>query len=371
MLRGWRIGRIGGIDIRIDPSWPIVAVLITVNLWALLAQRAAFTGTSPTVVGLLAVTTAVLFFLSVLAHELAHAFVARVRGIEVGGITLVFFGGATHARLESKGPFDEFLVTAGGPLTSLGVGGLFLLAHAAVAAGSDLDRIFEYLGRINIILGLFNLLPGLPLDGGRLLRSLVWRATGNIGTGTRIAARAGQVLGAVMAAVGLGLLVTTGSLGDAWFAFIGWFLFRAASESLVEGERTRLLAGTTARDVMSAPPPTIPADLSLREAVRAYLDGHGGEAFPVTEDDRVVGFVSLKIAEGKVLDAPVRDAMGDLGGIVEARPDDPLLGVTERLQEARGQAVLVLDDGRLVGVIEADDLSRLLRRSATMPRRRD
>jgi Zn-dependent protease/predicted transcriptional regulator len=373
MPRGWRIGRIGGIDIRIDPSWPVIALLITFNMWAQFADRARFTGTSMAVSLLLAVATSALFFLSILAHELAHAGVCRIRDIPVGGITLMFFGGATEAKIESRGPADEFLVTAAGPLASVAVGGLFL-GLRAVGSGSgesDVEVMLRYLGSVNIVLGVFNLLPGFPLDGGRLLRAAVWRVTGSLPRATRVAARGGQLVGGLMIAAGIVLTIRTQDILSLWLALIGWFLFRSASEALVDTERRALMARTTVAQVMAPPPPTIPADLSVGEAIDSYLEGHDGEAFPVIEGDRVIGLVSLRTADGLSPDVSVREAVVDTGGAIEAAPSDRLDSVTSRLVESRGQAVLVIEDGRLVGVIEPEDLDRFLRRSASAQSRPD
>jgi Zn-dependent protease len=369
MTRGWRIGRIGGIDIRIDPSWPVIALLITFNMWAQFADRARFTGTPMAVSLLLAVATSALFFLSILAHELAHAGVCRLRGIPVAGITLIFFGGATEARLESRGPVDEFLVTGAGPASSIVVGGLFLGLHAAGGGGgeSDIEVMLRYLGNVNIVLGLFNLVPGFPLDGGRLLRAVVWRVTGSLPTATRVAARGGQVVGGLMIAAGIAFTIQTQDILSLWLALIGWFLFRAASDALVDAERSTLMARTTVGEVMAPPPPTIPAHLSVGEALDRYLRGHDGEAFPVIDGNRVVGLASLRTAEGVPPGRPVTDAMADTSGAIEAAPSDRLDAVTRRLSDTRGQAVLVMDGGRLVGVIEPEDLERYLRRPAIRP----
>jgi Zn-dependent protease/predicted transcriptional regulator len=356
-----------------DPSLLLIAALLTLSLWVQFSDPRLFPSTSQPLAATLAIATAVLFFLSILAHELAHAGLCRLRKIPVEGITLFFFGGATHARIDAHGPGDEFLVTAGGPLTSLGVGGLFLLLRSAVgdAAGSEVERVFDYLGRINVLLGVFNLLPGFPLDGGRLLRSAVWKATGSVATGTKVAARGGQIVGGVLGVAGLILAASTGDIGNAWFALIGWFLFRSASEALVDVDRRRMLETTVARDVMSAPPPTIPADLPLGEAVERYLEDHDGEAFPVVEDGKVIGFVSMRTADGKRVDQPVREALGALGDTVVAGPNDRLDQITDRLQDARVQAVLVMEDGQLIGVIEPGDLNRFFRRTPAAPLRPD
>jgi Zn-dependent protease/predicted transcriptional regulator len=372
MPRGWRIGRIGGVDIRVDPSLLVFALLITFSLWGQFSDPARFGDPSQPLALAAAVTTAVLFFASILAHELAHAGMSRVRNIPVAGITLFLFGGATEAKIDSRGPGDEFVVTVVGPLTSLAVGVLFLVARAAVSPplGSHLDYMLEALGRGNILLGVFNLVPGFPLDGGRLLRSAVWWRTGSLARATRVAARAGQAVGAVLAGGGLVMLVAKSEFSYGWLALIGWFLFQAATQALVDSGRRQVMERTKVGDIMAPPPPTVDGGIPVGEAMDLHLRGHDGEAFPVMEDGKVVGFVSLGTVEGSPADRPVREAMTDPSGAVEAAPTDSLDGVAERLTSERGQVVLVMDQGRLVGVIEPDDLNRYLRQSANVPRRR-
>jgi Zn-dependent protease len=371
MRRGWRIGRIGGVDIRIDPSLLVIVLLITFSLWEQLSAR--FPPPSQTVAVILAISTAVLFFLSVLAHELAHAGVARLRQIPVAGITLFLFGGATEAKMEGRGPGDEFLVTVVGPLMSLLVGGAFLLARAAapLPSGSALDDMLRALGEANLALGVFNLVPGFPLDGGRVLRSVIWWRTGSLRRATRVAGRSGQLVGGALVVVGLAWLILRSDFKYAWFALVGWFLFQAATQAVLDSDRRLLMERTTAGDVMAPPPPTVDADLPLGSALERYLRGHDHEAFPVIGGGRVVGFVSLATADGVPPDRPVREGMTDPSAAVEAAPGDTLDVVVDRLSAHRGQVVLVMDDGRLVGVIEPDDLDRYVRHSARIPRRPD
>jgi Zn-dependent protease/predicted transcriptional regulator len=370
---GWRVGRIGGVEIRVDPSWGIIAVLITFNFWLFYSDRARFPDLGSAAAGALAVLTAALFFGSVLGHELAHAGMSKARGIPVSGITLFLFGGATHAKVDAKGPADEFLITVVGPLTSAAFGVVFLLVHS-LDPGTlthPFSSMFGYLAFINLLLAGFNLLPGFPLDGGRLLRSLLWRVMG-LQRGTYVAARVGQGVGLLIIAAGVAISISTGDVLEfLWPAFIGWFLFRAASASLVEGDRRRLLQATTAREVMNVPPPSIPADLQVAVAMERFLQGHEGEAFPVMEDGHVVGFVSPRTARAIPLNRQVRDAMVQGRGVIEARPDETMDAVTERLGQERSETVLVLDRGRLVGVIEPQDLSRFLRRRVGLPPRPD
>jgi Zn-dependent protease/predicted transcriptional regulator len=370
---GWKVGRIGGVEIRVDPSWGIIAVLITFQFWVFYSGRGRFPGLGTGGAGALAVLTAALFFASVLAHELAHAGMSKVRRIPVSGITLFLFGGATHAKVDAKGPVDEFLITVVGPLTSAALGGVFLLVHSLgpQTLSHPFSSMFGYLSFINLTLAAFNLLPGFPLDGGRLLRSGLWRAMG-LQRATYVAARVGQAVGLLIVASGVGVALWMDDfLAFLWPAFIGWFLFRAASASLVEGDRRRLLESTTARQVMTQPPPAIPADLQIAVAMERYLLGHEGEAFPVIEDGHVVGFVSPRTARAIPLDRQVREAMVRGRGVIEAKPDETMDEVTDRLGREQSDTVLVLDQGRLVGVIEREDLSRFLRRRVGLPPRPD
>jgi Zn-dependent protease len=241
--RSWRVGRLFGIQIRIDPSWILIAALVTYNLYVRFGLR--FVDLNSTSRLLLAIAVGILFFGSVLAHEMAHALTARRRGIEVEGITLFLFGGATHARVDSRRPRDELVVSIVGPLTSLVLGGLCLaLAQPLGWPEKPIGWGFGYLGAVNILLAAFNMLPGFPLDGGRVLRAIVWKVTGSLTRATRIASIVGQGVGYAIIAVGVAWLLND-ELGNAiWFAFIGWFLVQAARFS--DRELRSRQAGDTA-----------------------------------------------------------------------------------------------------------------------------
>ncbi|HXF56836.1 MAG TPA: site-2 protease family protein [Actinomycetota bacterium] len=364
MHGAWHVGRIAGIRIGIDPSWGVIAVLITFNFWHLFSDPVEFPEVDGGRAVVLAVVTAALFFGSVLAHELAHAGLSRARGIPVAGITLFLFGGATHARVDAKGPLDEFLVTVVGPATSAALGGLFLAGDRLAGHGlpDSLRSMLGTLGVVNLTLAGFNLLPGFPLDGGRLLRSALWRATGDLVRATRVAGWVGQGVGLAIAAAGVGLYAQThDAFSLLWPAFVGWFLFRAAGAGVREVEQRRVLRSTTVAEVMAPPPPAVPADLPLVEATARYLAGHEGEAFPVMEAGRVLGFVSARTARGMPGDRPVREAAVPGRGVVEAGPGETMDDLVERMGQRLGMTVLVLDGGRLVGVIEPEDLARFLR----------
>ena len=231
------VGRLGGVVIRVDNSWVVIAVLVTWIFWARFDEHR-----GPAVALVMAVVGAALFFASILAHELAHALEARHRGMEVRSITLYLFGGATEIVSEARRPGDEFAVTAVGPWTSLVLGCSFaLLAYGAEQVElSALGQVAALLAWVNLVLAFFNLLPGAPLDGGRILDSIVWRVTGDHGRARRVATGAGRMLGSALVVLGVFEMVAVsgGFLDGLWLALIGWFLVRAAT---AEARATRPL----------------------------------------------------------------------------------------------------------------------------------
>lgn len=358
---GWRVGRIAGVDIYVHPSLLIIAGLLILTRWAGFSDAFPWLGTGR-LLGL-AVVGALLFFGSILVHELAHAMMSKVRNIPVAGITLFVFGGATHTKIDSRGPADEFLVTVVGPIANALLALLFyLLRHLTVRWSLPVAVMFEDLRHVNLLVALFNLVPGFPLDGGRVLRSAAWRITGDLDRATRIAARVGQAVAVALIAWGAVSILGRSDLGALWYVFIGSILLSAATAALSETGRRRLLEGTTAGDVMSAPPPTIAPDMPLTAAMDRYLTGHDGEAFPVVEEGRLLGFVSPRTARGAPSGGTVRDALASPSAVIEAGRSEPMDQIASRLGEHGAQTVLVFDDGRLVGVIEPEDLERFFRR---------
>ncbi|HCP62548.1 MAG TPA: hypothetical protein DIU14_08795 [Actinobacteria bacterium] len=362
MLKSFRIGRVGGVEIRADSSLAIIAILITIQLYGQLTKPGNFPGLSHPKAVLLSVASALLFFASILGHELAHAAMFRARHIPVSRITLFMFGGATQAKIEARVPADEFLVSVVGPLTSLAIGGLFLLIRQArlSSLSPQLEYLLRDLGVVNVTLAIFNLVPGFPLDGGRVLRSIVWKVTGSPATATKVSARVGQIVGLLLIGFGILLTLKSGQALDLWLALIGWLLYRAATATLMDVHRRQLLEAATAGEIMAPPPPTVPADMPVAAVMQGYLAGHDGEAFPVMEDGRVVGFVSLRTAQGVSPDRPAREAMLPPRGVLEATPGERMDAVAGRMEQILNPTVLVVDEGRLVGVIEPEDLSRYM-----------
>lgn len=349
----------GGISVRVDASWAIGVFLVTYSLWIRFTEiyRQLASGAALA----LAVLASVLFFGSVLVHELAHAGMARARGIAVSGITLFLFGGATGARLEDRGPGDEFVVTVVGPGASLALAGVFWgVAQTGAVLSEPVAGAFGYVGWVNLLLAAFNVVPGFPLDGGRMLRAVLWRFMGSAEQATRIAASVGQAVGLLLIAAGVWLLTQEQTFSAIWMAAIGWMLYTAARGATRESGVRRALAEGTAGQAMGPPPATIPAGISLSESLSALM-GNEHETFPVVEGDLVVGLLTFaaarRIGRRDPL-RPVREAMLPLSEAVVADPDEPLDRVTERLGSRRG--ALVLRDGRLVGSITRRDLVRWL-----------
>jgi Zn-dependent protease/CBS domain-containing protein len=366
----WRVGRVAGVEVRVDSSWAVIALLITYSMYLRISFLYRDLSTRGAVG--LALLSAVLFFGSVLIHELAHALVSQARGIRVQDITLFLFGGATRARVESRGPGDEFLIAVVGPLTSALLAGLF-----GIVAGLGRDVLsrplagtFGYLAWVNLLLAVFNLIPGFPLDGGRLLRSAIWKATGSLGRATRIASVSGQAVGWLLVAGGVAFLLAGDLAGGIWFAFIGWFLVQAARSSYQELQLQQLLRGVEAEDVMAANLLRIPPELSLQEAVDDYFMRYDHGAFPVDEQGRTIGLLTLRgvrrVPREQWPTRRVREHMVPLGDQVVVAPDARMDGVLGKLQDGEAGRVLVVQDGEVVGIITPSDLTRWLRRWRTL-----
>jgi Zn-dependent protease/CBS domain-containing protein len=363
----WRVGRIAGIEVRVDSSWVVIALLITYSMY--LQTSDLYPELSGGGAVGLGIGATVLFFGSVLVHELAHALVSEARGIRVQDITLFLFGGATRARVDTRGPGDEFLIALVGPLTSGLLAGLF--GVLAGLGGDVLSRpvagTLGYLAWTNLVLAGFNLVPGFPLDGGRLLRAALWRATGSLARATRVASVAGQAVGWLLVAGGVASLLAGDLAGGIWFAFIGWFLVQAARSSYQELQLEQMLHAVEAEEVMAGDLVRIPPELSLQEAVDDYFMRYNHGAFPVEEQGRTVGLLTLRGVRGVPREQwptrRVREHMVPLGDQVLVAPDARMDDVLDKLQDGQANRVLVVTDGEVVGIITPTDLTRWLRRS--------
>lgn len=358
----FKLATLRGIPIYVSSSWIWVAVLYTYSFYMQFSH--ADGGLSGAGALGFAVLAAALFFGSVFVHELAHAVTARLLGMSVAGITLEFWGGKTETRTDKRGPKGEFLVSAVGPGSTLALAGVFWLLSQGVGSGTTLARLFGDLAWINALLGGINAVPGFPLDGGQMFLSIVWGVTGSRERAHRAASVVGMLVGVGFAATGLYMFNTQNGGFAIWFLFLGYVLITSSRALRGRLAVMAALANGRVAEAMGPPPPAVPATMSLSQALDTFLRQHPDGSFPVVQDDRVVGLVSLgsaRRAGSRDPLLPVRDGMIPLSEVPVVDPGDRLDQTVDRLG---GQLGLVLRDGRLVGSISTADIGRWYERLA-------
>ncbi|WP_175412494.1 site-2 protease family protein [Streptomyces sp. TRM64462] len=364
MKATFSLGRLGGVRVGVHWSVLVIVAVVAVALAGRLPD--AHPGRPTWAYLLTGLGAAVVFLLCLLAHELSHAVVARRHGVAVEDITLWLLGGVARLRSEARSPGAEVRIAAVGPLVSLVLGLVFGLAAVAAAATAGAGLLVEalvWLAVINGVLAVFNALPAAPLDGGRLLRALVWHRTGDPLRATAVATRAGRALGWVLIGTGLFLIVVGALFSGFWLVVIGWFLVAMATGEGARARARELLGGIPVGQVMSVEPTVVPDSMT----VGAFLADPGyrfhHSAFPVVDRDRrPVGLVEVKAASRvpeEDRDAPVTSAMLPVEDVPTARPDDSLVGLLEDLESSTAHRALVLEDGRLVGMVTSSDISRV------------
>jgi Zn-dependent protease/CBS domain-containing protein len=367
---GFKVASIRGFAVRIDPSWFILFVLI---LWSLSA------GTFPAVApGLTAwahlamgLVGTLLFFVSILLHELGHSVVAQSKGIGIQGITLFVFGGLAHTQEEPRRPEDELVIAGIGPVVSFVLGAAFLFFAAlgrALGWSPAVHEVAQYLGFINLLLAIFNLLPGYPLDGGRVFRAFVWRQTGDLHRATRWATTGGRWLGLALIGLGIAEAILLGAvLGGLWLALIGTFLRGAAGTAASQQALESALSGVRAVDVMARDTPIVDAHMTLRDVARGTALRSPRTSFPVRDNGRIVGTLPVSRLERTPRDrwsaTPVGAVMSSLDGQAVVRPDTEMSEVLDKMRSAEDGQLLVMDDDRVVGSISRADLAQLAERA--------
>jgi Zn-dependent protease/CBS domain-containing protein len=368
VIRPFSIGRVLGFPVSIDPSWFIIFFLILWSFSTILFPPA-LPGESQTVHFAMGLSATLLFFASLLGHELSHALVARAKHIPVDGITLFIFGGIARTRMEASTPGDEFQIAGVGPLASLviaaGFGALFY-GGMAVGAPPPLLLVAVTLGWLNLVLAIFNLLPGFPLDGGRILRSIVWKITGNVTTATRWASAAGQGIAFLLIGLGAWRVYEGAWLNGVWLIFIGWFLRNAARTSLRQHQIQRALADIQVREAMQPAPRAAHADTTLQELMEEHFLRARQSACAIEEDGRIVGIVTVQqlgdVAPAEWPHRTARDVMVPASATSTVSPDDTILTAIDRLRDSPSRRLLVVEHGRVAGLITAAGLEPLLAR---------
>ncbi|MDP2638141.1 MAG: site-2 protease family protein [Candidatus Levybacteria bacterium] len=380
MNKGFQIGKLFEIEITIDPSWLFIFLLVTWNLafgvfpqlqpqWGLPLQLA------------VGIATSILFFASVLVHEMAHSLVAKARGLPIKRITLFLFGGVSNLEREPESAKTEFLMAVVGPITSIALGFLLLflggqtmqnglnpamIPDSLSPAISPIQTLLLWLGPINIVLGLFNLLPGFPLDGGRIFRSLIWSITKNLRTSTRIAAFVGQAIGFIFIFLGISMVFGiqvpffgTG-LGGLWIAFIGWFLTSAASSSYQQVVLRDLLGDVPVSKIMRNDISPVSPSLSINQLVDEYMIGTDKHVFPVMSNSRLEGIICLediqKISRDKWSEKKVKDVMTSYKKLDIANLSDTVSVALEKITKNDIGQVPVVENNKFLGMLSRRDV---------------
>jgi len=370
---GIRIGRILGIPIYLHPSWFIIFALITVSLATQFAnQHPRWSQAQHWSLGVL---TSLLFFGSVLFHELSHSVVALHYRIPVVSITLFVFGGVARIGREPSRARQEFNIAVAGPVSSYMLAAGFWLLGRAFPSSEMLTALAGWLAQINAWLATFNLAPGFPLDGGRILRAVVWGRTGDYTRATRAASRGGQLLAYVMIVAGIWQSLTSNLVGGLWLAFIGWFLLTAAQESYAQVAIRGALEGLRAADIMSRELPAVGRATSLEDYVHEMLRT-GRRCHLVMEDGELQGLMTVhalnRVPREDWAVTSVQAAMVPRAQIRLAAPEEPVLALLERMQsEDINQMPVVADSGspgagRVVGIVTRDSILRVIRTRTEM-----
>ena len=365
------LGRIFGIRIGINWSWLVVFVLITWTLAASIFPESNPGHSDGTYIAI-AIAAAVLFFASLLLHELGHAFQARREGIEIDGITLWLFGGVARFKGMFPSAGAEFRVAIAGPLVSLVLGVLFSLGAWAISTADAIDAVAAWLGYINLTLLVFNLLPAVPLDGGRVLHSALWRIRGDFATATHQAALVGRGFGYLLIAAGVAMFVLQGAFSGAWLAFVGWFLLQAATAEDRYVMVSEALGGLRVRDLMIRDPVTVTPAMTIGQFMDQVAWSRRYTTYPVLDGGRVVGLLAFRCVTEVARDQwdrhTVRDCMIPLERVPVLEADDTATDALAELSAGDVNRGVVLDDGRLAGFVSITDLARAL--EIGMPRRK-
>lgn len=364
MPGSFRIGTLAGIDIYINYSWLIILVFL---VWSLTTGwfPALYPGWSTGLYVITSIFAALLLFVSVLLHELAHSVVARTRGLPVKNITLFIFGGVSNIQQEPNSAGVEFQMAVVGPLVSILIGVVcFLLLLPLRSSNTPVAAILGYLALTNVLLGVFNLIPGFPLDGGRVLRSIIWKISGSLRTATRAATITGEVIAYLFILVGIWLFFAGQILDGIWIGFIGWFLLSSAQSANSQAMLQSMFQGVKVADVMSRDPVTVPANISLQTLVDDYFLPKGLRSALVVQGDQLAGLITLAdirhVPREEWVQMPVGMSMIPLERLHAVSPQQNLNDVLPLMVQGDVNQLPVTEDGRLVGIVTRDAIMRYL-----------
>lgn len=384
-MSGFRIGKIFGINVHIDWSWLLIFTLISWSLASFFGQsHPEWTGMTQWIMAVLA---ALLFFISVLAHELAHSIMAKARGIPVRNITLFLFGGVSNIQKEPNSPMSELIITIVGPLTSFLLGAAFLTLGTANAGLRDISMITSpgvilsqlgpastilmWVGSVNILVGLFNLIPGFPLDGGRILRSILWGITNDLVKATRWASWVGQAVAWMLILAGMSMLfgiqipfLGSGLINGLWIIFIGWFLQNAAAQSYQKIVIQDILEDVPVKRIMSTDVPVVPANITIEDLIDNYIMQSDNRTFIVFDEEKMAGLVTVddvrKVSRDSRQSVLVREIMTPSKEVIAVAPEEDASQALDRLQNQDITQLPVVQGNKVVGVLRQKDIIRWL-----------
>lgn len=367
----WRLGSLGGIEIRVHYTWLLAFFLIA---WSLARGYFPMAG-SPSGSGTywtLGVVAALLLFASVLVHELGHSFVARSRGLRVSNITLFIFGGVSNITREPSTARDEFLISVIGPVISFVLAGLFWALGQVLPTDTSASAVAGYLAFANLLLGIFNIVPGFPLDGGRVLRSILWGATRNMMRATQIATYVGQVVAWLLIAWGV-LQVLAGDLfGGLWIGFIGWFLNSGAEASRQQATAQAVFGRVPVSSVMDASPEYLSPGVTVSDFVLEHVIRHHQRALPVVSDGRLVGIISITDAKHLNQDAWQETRVGEImsrAPLTTLGPDASISDAMQTIVDSGFHQLPIVQGDTLVGMVSRADVMRAVHSGIRGPER--
>ena len=368
-----KLGRVAGISIGLHYSWFIIALLITLSL------ATHFHMTNPhwsdVTVWSAAIVTGVMFFAALLLHELAHSILAKARGLRVREITLFALGGISQIESDAPDAKGEFWIAIAGPITSVVIGVVLIGAawlsgwHSGTEPSTPVAAVLLWLGYINLALAAFNMIPGYPLDGGRVLRAVIWWITRNADRATRLSSQIGQAVAFVIILLGLFQFFTEhGNFGGLWMAFIGWFLLDAARTSYVQVGMMTELHGRTVGEIMDRSCPTVEAYLSLQDFVDEFLLRTGFRGYVVVHNDQIVGLITphevKEVARDRWTQTSVQAVMRPIGKVHTVSPDTPALQALQMMGRDDVNQLPVVSNGHLEGLFSRGHVVRFLQAHA-------
>ena len=358
------LGTVFGIEVGVHYSWFIIFALVTWSL-AIGFFPVQFPGWAVSTYWIVGAISAILLFVAVLIHEISHSLVAKREGLPVSSITLFIFGGVSNIAREPRSPGDEFWMALVGPLSSLAIAIASGAALIAVSGFNEqLTAILLYLAVINLLLAFFNLIPAFPLDGGRVLRSIVWSITRDLSQATRVASAVGQGFAYLFIFVGIFWAFSGNILSGIWLVLIGWFLNSAAEATYRQVRTEQLLRGVHVQEMMTREVETVEPNVSIQHLVDSYILPHNRRALPVVEDSQLIGIITLydvrKVPRSEWEFTVVRDVMTPRDKLYVLHPEDEVAEALGILSEQDINQLPVIDRGRVVGFVTRGHLIRFM-----------